>query len=49
MVALGTGARGSVEQEVSSAGTNIVYVKSGNYTRGGDGVGILLVLALQIL
>ena len=41
MVALGTGARGSVEQEVSSAGTNIVYVKSGNYTRGGDGVGIL--------
>ena len=23
------------------AGTNIVYVKSGNYTRGGDGVGIL--------
>ena len=41
MVALGTGARGSVEQEVSSAGTNIVYVKSGNYTRGGDGIGIL--------
>ena len=41
MVALGTGARGSVEQEVSAAGTNIVYVKSGNYTRGGDGVGIL--------
>ena len=41
MVALGTGARGSVAQEVSSAGTNIVYVKSGNYTRGGDGIGIL--------
>ncbi len=41
MVALGTGARGSVEQEVTSAGTNLVYVKSGNYTRGGEGVGIL--------
>ena len=41
MVALGTGARGSVEQEVTSAGTNLIYVKSGNYTRGGEGVGIL--------
>ena len=40
MVALGTGARGSVEEEVSSAGTNIVFVKSGNYTRGGESVGI---------
>ena len=40
MVALGTGARGSVEDEVASAGTNIVFVKSGNYTRGGDSVGI---------
>ena len=27
-VALGTGARGSVEEEVGSAGTNIVFVKS---------------------
>ncbi len=40
MVALGTGARGSVENEVSSAGTNIVFVRSGNYTRGGRSVGI---------
>ncbi len=40
MVALGTGARGSVENEVSSAGTNIVFVRSGNYTRGGKSVGI---------
>ncbi|MDT8398822.1 MAG: ABC transporter permease [Pseudomonadales bacterium] len=40
MVALGTGARGSVEEEVGSAGTNIVFVKSGNYTRGGDNLGI---------
>jgi ABC-type antimicrobial peptide transport system, permease component len=40
MVALGTGARASVQDEVSSAGTNIVYVKAGNYTRGGESVGI---------
>lgn len=41
MVALGTGARASVEGEVASAGTNIIYVKSGNYTRGGESVGIV--------
>lgn len=41
MVALGTGARASVEGEVSSAGTNLIFVKSGNYTRGGDSVGIV--------
>ncbi|MDY6982139.1 MAG: ABC transporter permease [Pseudomonadota bacterium] len=41
MVALGTGARASVEGEVSSAGTNIIFVRSGNYTRGGDAVGIV--------
>ncbi len=29
MVALGTGARGSVEGDVRSAGTNLVFVKSG--------------------
>ena len=40
MVALGTGARASVENEVSSAGTNIVFVRSGNYIRGGTSVGI---------
>ena len=40
MVALGTGARSSVENEVASAGTNIVYVKAGNYTRGGESVGV---------
>jgi ABC-type antimicrobial peptide transport system permease subunit len=41
MVALGTGARASVEGEVSSAGTNLVFVKAGNYTRGGESVGIV--------
>ncbi|WP_420141818.1 ABC transporter permease [Sphingomonas sp.] len=40
MVALGTGARASVEGEVGSAGTKLVFVKSGNYTRGGESVGI---------
>lgn len=40
MVALGTGARGSVEDEVGSAGTKLIFVKAGNYTRGGESVGI---------
>jgi ABC-type antimicrobial peptide transport system permease subunit len=40
MVALGTGARASVEGEVSSAGTKLVFIHSGNYTRGGQSVGI---------
>lgn len=41
MIALGAGARGSVADEVGAAGTNLVYVKSGNYTRGGSSVGIV--------
>ncbi len=41
MVALGTGAKASVEGEVGSAGTNLVFVKAGNYTRGGESVGIV--------
>ena len=41
MVALGTGARSSVEGEVKSAGTNLIFVRAGNYTRGGEGVGIV--------
>jgi putative ABC transport system permease protein len=41
MVALGTGARASVEGEVGSAGTKLVFVHSGNYTRGGESVGIV--------
>ena len=36
MVALGNGAQAAVESDVKSAGTNIVYVSAGNYTRGGD-------------
>jgi len=41
MVAIGTGARASVESEVGSAGTNLIYVKAGNFTRGGETVGIV--------
>jgi putative ABC transport system permease protein len=40
MVALGTGARATVQNNVKSAGTNLVFVKAGNYTRGGESVGI---------
>ena len=41
MVALGTGARASVQGEVKSAGTRLVFIRAGNYTRGGESVGIL--------
>jgi putative ABC transport system permease protein len=40
MVALGTGARASVESEVGAAGTNLIFVQAGNFTRGGESVGI---------
>jgi ABC-type antimicrobial peptide transport system permease subunit len=36
MVALGNGAQQSVEQEVRSAGTSLIHVNAGNYTRGGE-------------
>src|SRR6266850_4456161 len=36
MAALGNGARQSVEQDVRSAGTNLIHVSAGNYTRGGE-------------
>ena len=38
MVALGSGAQASVEDEMKSAGTNLIYVSAGNYTRGGDDI-----------
>src|SRR6188768_2362319 len=40
MVALGSGARGSVETSLKSAGTNIVQVSAGNFTRGGESMNI---------
>lgn len=36
MAALGNGAQQTVETDVRSAGTNLVHVRAGNYTRGGD-------------
>jgi ABC-type antimicrobial peptide transport system permease subunit len=36
MVALGRGARASVERSLKSAGANIIQVSAGNYTRGGE-------------
>src|SRR5262249_57387272 len=36
MAALGNGAQHSVEQDVRSAGTNLIHVKAGNFTRGGE-------------
>jgi ABC-type antimicrobial peptide transport system permease subunit len=40
MVALGHGARATVEQSLKSAGTNIIQVSAGNYTRGGESMNI---------
>src|SRR3954470_3962965 len=36
MVALGNGAQRTVETDMRSAGTNLVHVRAGNYTRGGE-------------
>src|SRR5919198_4429886 len=36
MVALGNGAQQNVAQDVRSAGTNLIHVNAGNYTRGGE-------------
>ncbi len=40
MVALGTGARASVERSLKSAGTNIIVITAGNFTRGGESMNI---------
>jgi ABC-type antimicrobial peptide transport system, permease component len=36
MIALGTGAQSSVSSSVRSAGTTLIFVRSGNFTRGGE-------------
>ncbi len=36
MFALGTGAQKNVSSEVKSAGTTLLFVRAGNYTRGGE-------------
>ncbi|MEZ5293803.1 MAG: ABC transporter permease [Vicinamibacterales bacterium] len=40
MVALGNGARASVERTIKSAGTSIVQVSAGNFIRGGESMNI---------
>ncbi len=36
MFALGTGAQETVSSDVKSAGTTLIFVRSGNFTRGGE-------------
>ena len=36
MFALGTGAQQSVSSDVKSAGTTLIFVRSGNFTKGGE-------------
>jgi ABC-type antimicrobial peptide transport system permease subunit len=40
MVALGNGARASVERTLKSAGTNVVQVSAGNFIKGGESMNI---------
>ncbi len=40
MVALGNGARASVERTLRTAGTSIVQVSAGNFTKGGESMNI---------
>ena len=39
MVALGTGARTTIEERVKSAGTNMIMVNAGNFSMGGARTG----------
>ena len=36
MVALGSGAQETVSEDIQSAGTTLINIRSGNYTRGGE-------------
>jgi putative ABC transport system permease protein len=40
IVALGTGAQQTVSDQIQSAGTNLIQIRAGNYTRGGESVNI---------
>ena len=40
MVALGTGAQQQIEEQVQSAGTNLIMVRAGNFQRGGISQGM---------
>jgi putative ABC transport system permease protein len=40
MVALGTGAQLQIEEQVKSAGTNLITIRTGNFRRGGVSMGM---------
>ena len=40
MVALGTGAQQQIEEQIQSAGTNLIMVRAGNWRRGGISQGM---------
>jgi putative ABC transport system permease protein len=51
MIALGSGARSAIDQQMQSQGTNVVYVSSGSFGRGGGavrgGAGSITTLTLE--
>jgi putative ABC transport system permease protein len=38
MIALGSGARAAIDEQIESQGTTLIYVSSGSWNRGGGGV-----------
>src|SRR5262245_23492249 len=38
MIALGSGARASIDEQIESQGTTLIYLSSGSWNRGGGGV-----------
>ncbi len=38
MIALGSGARASIDQQIQSQGTNVIYVSAGSFGRGAGAV-----------
>jgi putative ABC transport system permease protein len=38
MIALGSGARAAIDEQIQSQGTTLIYVSSGSFNRGGGGV-----------
>ena len=38
MIALGSGARASINEQIESQGTTLIYLSSGSWNRGGGGV-----------
>jgi putative ABC transport system permease protein len=38
MIALGSGARAAIDEQIESQGTTLIYINSGSFNRGGGGV-----------